>query len=76
MKNTKFEVDLGTLQLSAAQNGAISAAIQQAVVGELAKLELKKKIVIMPVNFPGRRGELAGLKVRLMTARLEQEFGL
>lgn len=56
MANTKFEVDLGNLKLSAAQQNAINAAIQQAVLGEIARMSLKGDIVLLPIKRPYRPG--------------------
>jgi hypothetical protein len=53
MKNNKFEVDLGTLELTEDQKTAINSAIQQAVTGELAKMNLKSRLVLIPIShFP------------------------
>jgi hypothetical protein len=52
MKN-KFEVDLGNLDLTATQHNAINAAIQHAVSAELAKINLKNQLVLIPIrNWP------------------------
>ena len=49
----KFEVDLGNLDLTEKQRLSINTAIQNAVANEVAKMDLKKQIVLIP-TFKGR----------------------
>ncbi len=50
MEKNKFTVDLGNLTLNDDQCQSINAAIQKAVTGELAKVNLKKHIVLIPIK--------------------------
>lgn len=50
MSSRQFVVDLGNLELSDDQRESINSAIQGAVTTQLAKLKLRKKIVLIPVD--------------------------
>ena len=53
MKENQFTVDLGDLKLDDKQRLRINSAIQKAVTGELASLNLRKSPVLIPINkFP------------------------
>jgi hypothetical protein len=64
MAKNQFVVDLGPVNLSDAQRKSINAAIQGAVTQELAKLTLKKKIVLIPVDKWPKGPILEGLIAR------------
>jgi hypothetical protein len=78
MNDNQFVVDLGDLKLSDDQRQKINAAIQKAVTGELATIELKKEVVLIPVNrWPRDRGPIInGIIVRdIKAANLENLLG-
>ncbi|MEO6902625.1 MAG: hypothetical protein ABI315_05670 [Bacteroidia bacterium] len=53
MKENKFIVDLGTLKISPQQRNEINVAIQKAVSGQLASINLKNKVALYPISsFP------------------------
>jgi hypothetical protein len=49
MAENQFVVDLGPVKLSEGQRKSINAAIQGAVVGELAKVNTGNRIVLLPL---------------------------
>lgn len=50
----QFTVDLGKVQLSEQDKARITAAIQRAVTSELASINLKNQVILIPVvNFKG-----------------------
>lgn len=50
MKENQFTVDLGSIKLTEADRNNINAAIQKAVAGEIANLNLKNRVVLIPAN--------------------------
>jgi len=50
MKENQFTVDLGSIKLTEADRNNINAAIQKAVAGEVANLNLKNRVVLIPAN--------------------------
>ena len=50
MKENQFTVDLGSITLTEADRSNINAAIQKAVAGEIANLNLKNRVVLIPAN--------------------------
>lgn len=66
MNENQFVVDLGDLPLTDDQRKKINAAIQKAVAGELANIELDKEVILVPVNrgIGGRGGIRDGIIVR------------
>lgn len=50
MNENQFVVDLGAMKLTDDQRSRINAAIQKAVAGELATLDVTKKIALLPVT--------------------------
>lgn len=59
MNENQFVVDLGSLQLSDEQKKKLNAAIQKAVAGELANIELDQEVVLIPVSkWPVGRGPI------------------
>ena len=55
MKENQFTVDLGDLKLSDDQRTRINAAIQKAVVGELATVGTANQIAYFPVGGHGHK---------------------
>ena len=54
MAENQFVVDLGTIKLSDEQRQRINVAIQKAVAGELATINVSNKIALFPISkFPG-----------------------
>jgi hypothetical protein len=51
----QFTVDLGTMKLSAEDRAQINGAIQKAVAGEVSRLNIASRIVLIPIStkFPG-----------------------
>jgi len=70
MANTNFQVDLGKLELTEAQKSSINAAIQQAVTGELAKMNLKNQVALIPMHNFIKGPILSGLVVRNLDEKL------
>ena len=64
MSNNTFTVDLGNVQLTAQHREAINGAIQKAVTGELAKINLKSQIVLIPAAIWIKGHILNGIIVR------------
>ena len=50
MASNQFVVDLGSLELSNEQRESMNSAIQGAVTSELARFQLRRKIVLIPVD--------------------------
>ena len=50
MANNQFVVDMGKVKLTDEQAQRINTAIQKAVAGEIAHLNLKEHIALIPVN--------------------------
>lgn len=78
MDENQFIVDLGDLQMSDDQRKKINSAIQKAVAGELANIELEKEVVLIPVNkWPKERGPIInGIIIRdLKNAGLDKFLG-
>lgn len=50
MKENQFTVDLGSIKLTEADRNNINAAIQKAVAGEIANLNMKNRVVLIPAN--------------------------
>ena len=49
-KENQFIVDLGAMKLSPIQKDKINAAIQKAVAGQIASLNLKDQVALYPIN--------------------------
>lgn len=53
MANTQFVVDLGSMKLTDQQKKSINAAVQKAVVGELATISSSSRLALFPIGGKG-----------------------
>ena len=65
MEKNKFVVDLGKLELTDDQRGRINASIQKVVAGELATMNQKGRIVLVPIKEFPHGGILNGIVARI-----------
>jgi hypothetical protein len=69
MAANQFVVDLGNVKLTTDQRKKMNAAIQSAVTGELANINLAKRIVLIPIDKWPRGPILDGIVIRDLDKR-------
>lgn len=74
MKENQFTVDLGDMKLDDQQRQQINASIQKAVSGELARLNVSRKAVLIPVNKFPKFPILWGIIIRDYDDIVRQDF--
>jgi hypothetical protein len=76
MAANQFVVDLGNVTLSTDQRRKMNAAIQSAVAGELANINLKKRIVLIPIDKWPKGPILDGIVIRDLDKRFNDILNL